>query len=111
MGVIKLFSDDNKKYKRVETPDPVSFKVLEIYVQSFRVKDKKPVALKIKYDGCSNYNGIKILVYESKEAFEILSKRGSVDPHFLENEYSPIARFEPTERGWMLACKLVDDLV
>ena len=107
MGLMKfLASDDKKKYNQIETPDPVSFKVLE----SYNLKADGAIALKIKYEGCSNYNGIKILVYDSADKYYSLAKKGSVDPHFLEKEYSPIARFEPTEQGWKLACKLVEDL-
>lgn len=105
-----LASDDKKKYGKVETPDPKSFKILKMY-QHYPFIANKPIALKVKYKGCSNYKGVKILVYENTEQAEQLIREGSVDPHFLETGISPLARFEPTEKGWSLACKLVDDLV
>lgn len=53
----------------------------------------------IKYHQCGSYNGTKILVYEGEKPKE------QPDPHFLEEKKSPIARFEPTERGWEMAIK------
>ena len=39
-----------------------------------------------------------------------LKKQKLVDPHFSDNAkfYSPIARFEPTEKGWEMALKLIE---
>lgn len=67
--------------------------------------------IKIKYDGCTNYEGEKILVYRSATVMDLLNQN-SIDPHFCENsEYiSPIARFVPTEEGWQMAKKLCESL-
>lgn len=60
--------------------------------------------IKIKYHDCTNYEGVKILVYKGC-TIEQLEEQQYIDPHFCENPkyHSPIARFEPTEHGWMYA--------
>jgi len=37
-------------------------------------------------------------------------KTGELDPHFSEDIYSPVARLEPTIRGWALAEELAKNL-
>jgi hypothetical protein len=53
--------------------------------------------LEVHYIGCTPYNGNKILVYEA--SLESLQRRIKLDPHFLENDSSPIARFPANEQG------------
>ncbi len=55
--------------------------------------------VKAHYHDCTNYEGMKIMVY--KGHYEHISYR---DPHFAEIHNAPIARFEPTEEGWDNAC-------
>jgi hypothetical protein len=61
----------------------------------------------VHYPDCTNYEGRKILVFENTTLARIQAQ-GSIDPHFSENtKYaSPIARFEPTKRGVLMAKKL-----
>jgi len=54
--------------------------------------------------GCTNFEGVKILVFEGDFVL-----RSVIDPHFSE-DYSPIARFKPTERGMELARKFAEEL-
>lgn len=62
--------------------------------------------LKVRYPDCTNFEGIKILVYEGQ-----LDKIPDIlDPHFSEEEKSPIARFKPTQLGMMLARKIAGSL-
>ena len=67
--------------------------------------------IEVKYLDCKNYEGEKILVYE-KCTMKDLEKQKAIDPHFCENKnfHSPIARFEPTERGWRMAGDFLADL-
>jgi len=62
--------------------------------------------IELKYHDCTNYEGRKVMVYEC--SLQDLLKQKLIDPHFSNNEnyFSPIARFEPTERGWSNAVKL-----
>jgi hypothetical protein len=69
-----------------------------------------PVAVELFYPDCKNYGGRKILVYRSLKDFDMTIKNGHVDPHFLEGQISPVARFEPTDEGWTLACNFTEVL-
>lgn len=70
-------------------------------------------AIKLRYEGCTNYEGIKILVFNNTSLSEVIKKnKNKIDPHFSDNKnfISPIARFEPTSFGWTLAQNLVRKL-
>lgn len=60
----------------------------------------------INYPDCRNYEGSKILVYEGISKLKLV-KQSKLDPHFCENKdcISPIARFEPTSKGFEMAEK------
>jgi hypothetical protein len=60
----------------------------------------------IHYPGCTTYEGKKCLVFACPPG--VVKRQELLDPHFLEREdrLSPIARFEPTERGIDLAIQL-----
>lgn len=62
-------------------------------------------ALKVRYHDCTNYEGVKVMVYEGK-----YGSRMWLDPHFTDSPDSPIARFRPDARGWRLACVLAMSL-
>ena len=64
--------------------------------------------IKIKYPDCTNYEGIKILLFKDVTVMDLLKQR-LIDPHFSQNEKykSPFARFEPTEKGWFAATSLM----
>lgn len=64
---------------------------------------KNGYVLKVKYYGCTNFEGIKILVYRG--AF---IEREYLDPHFTSDENSPIARFKPTDEGFQMALDLAN---
>lgn len=49
----------------------------------------------IQYKNCTNYYGVKLLVYRG-DVVEELKKLKNIDPHFLDFD-SPIARFRPDE--------------
>lgn len=77
-------------------PDPHYFKIL-------KTETCKGMLLAIlQYPDCDNYEGLKIMVYDcmSDEMFRCQTR---VDPHFCDKHFSPVARFEPTDRGWQMA--------
>lgn len=80
-------------------PNPKRFKILK--VASFGVF----VACRVHYPDCTTYGGEKILVYRMTDGW--LFRQKELDPHFLENESSPIARFPATEEGWEDAMNFV----
>lgn len=75
-------------------PNPNNYTLIKVKV----VKER--LLIKIKYHDCINYEGIKIMAYEC--TLKELVAQKAIDPHFSENDnyISPIARFEPTEKGW-----------
>jgi hypothetical protein len=60
--------------------------------------------VEIRYPDCKNYEGKKIMVYEKTNITQLVSQR-KIDPHFSNhpNFRSPVARFEPTPKGWDMA--------
>lgn len=64
-------------------------------------------AIKVHYEGCTNYEGVKIMVFEG--LFNLPSYI-ELDPHFSEDQFSPLARFKPTERGWRMAVEMAAKL-
>jgi hypothetical protein len=83
-------------------PDPKNYKILK-YLQYF-----KNLLVVVKYPDCTNYEGIKILLYKNT-TIDILRAQGSIDPHFSENSIfkSPIARFAPTKAGLDMAMEVL----
>jgi hypothetical protein len=61
----------------------------------------------IKYYGCTNYEGDKILVFKNMSDKTLRSMK-SLDPHFSEDIGSPFARFQPTVEGFEAAQKLAE---
>lgn len=60
----------------------------------------------VVYPGCTSYEGRKVLVFE-RLSIQQLRKCPTLDPHFADvvavGTACPVARFEPTTRGWKLA--------
>lgn len=98
MGSIKWFSSssfDVQTAVSTSNPDPTNWK---------RIRDLRigrNLVIWLNYPDCKNYEGDKILVFE-KCGWSDLVKQKKIDPHFSTNKNfkSPIARFEPSERGW-----------
>lgn len=110
MGLKKRYSGSTFDAKvsnqnPLPNPDPANYKLLA------HEQVGEHVIVKIKYPDCTNYEGVKILVYENFTLFKLL-QQGQIDPHFSDNSFlhSPIARFEPTERGWRWAVRFCKDL-
>jgi len=67
----------------------------------------------VLYPECTNFEGRKLLVYlkEDLQGFD-LTLASKLDPHFSEHRgLSPVARFEPSERGLKMAnlfCQALD---
>lgn len=81
-------------------PDPSNWEILRYeYIGNVLV-------IEIKYPDCTNYEGRKILMYNNVSLVDIVNQK-VIDPHFCDNKRykHPIARFEPTEEGWVLAIK------
>ena len=86
--VVKVLASD---------PDPLNYTIEE------EMAIGECVVVTILYPDCKNYEGKKILLFTDKYAWNDLKKSKKIDPHFIEEKCSPMARFEPTERGKMMA--------
>lgn len=84
-------------------PDPLNFRILKIY------KTKNAIVAKIRYPDATNFEGIKICVFEGVTATQLRAME-EIDPHFSTEAYSPIARFRPTKRGLRVARRLARSL-
>ena len=115
MGMFKLFSpcslsdpeprNPTKDQIIYNNPDPSRFVIEKIKsIENFTI-------VKVHYPNCNNYEGRKILVYKNIISDKII-KSTALDPHFCDDDthISPVARFEPTNRGWRYAisfCKSI----
>jgi len=79
-------------------PDPSNYKI----VRALEVVGH--LVVEIQYLDCTNYEGRKIMVFENLTLVDLVNQK-LIDPHFFPSgKYkSPIARFEPTVRGWNMA--------
>lgn len=94
MGIRILSISSFEVEKGAPNPDPSKYRILYSYqLPTF-------FAVTIEYEGCTNTEGKKILVFKGK--YEDLIAQKVIDPHFsFKKTYmSPIARFTPTEEGW-----------
>ena len=95
-SIVAESSSDNSM--KLPNPDPYNFEIVD------SIRDGRFLIVKVNYPDCKNYEGNKILVYENVNLNK-LRLQAALDPHFSNNTelYSPIARFEPTDRGWIMA--------
>ena len=110
MRIMSTSSYDTKTiekivYKKVSNPDPSNFKIIK-YLQEINY-----LIIEVQYPDCTNYEGRKILIYKNCTVNKLL-KQKTIDPHFSENTdfHSPIARFEPTKKGWEMAKILINNI-
>jgi hypothetical protein len=91
-----------KKAKKAMTggnPDPDNWKIVKAKEHG------KYLVLMMQYPDCTNYEGKKILVFEDVTLVDLVNQK-QIDPHFFPANLkvkSPVARFEPTDRGWIMA--------
>lgn len=87
-------------------PNPRNFEILKAHTDveprwergGWRWERSRCV-LVVRYPDCTNYEGIKVLVYDDVHLHDLLYA-DFLDPHFSEEEgFFPIARFRPTEEG------------
>ena len=105
MGCCPMFSssvNDPASFvqPKAPNPDPWNFEVLSTQkIGNYTIAE-------VKYRGCTNYEGKKVLLYKTTTWMNCLSRK-VLDPHFSGNSnLDPLARFEPTNNGWAMACAL-----
>lgn len=80
---------------RYPNPNPARFRILRT------LQVGRSVVVEVRYPDCTNYEGRKVLVYADTDAGAVRAET-TLDPHFAQHG-GPLARLEPTERGWSLA--------
>lgn len=87
-------------------PNPRNYRIIT------SISNAKYLLIAIEYPDCINYEGKKILVFEGIGLTDLL-KQKYIDPHFSDNKqyHSPIARFEPTEKGWDYATRFILEIL
>ena len=87
-------------------PNPRRYEILD----SLQIRNY--LIIEIRYPDCKNYEGRKIMVYHGINV-EALTLQEQIDPHFSDSKdfKSPIARFEPTDKGWRMAETFVKAMV
>lgn len=88
---------------RFGNPNPKHFNLLRVE------KVGRFVVVMAHYPDCYNYEGNKVLVFENADV-SFIRNLASMDPHFCDSKLhlSPVARFEPTEKGWNYAMRFVE---
>lgn len=100
MGLGIGISRTTKKGESIPSgnPDPYHFHIIQHY------EENNILLLKVRYPGCSNYEGEKILLMRGT-----MSNFTKLDPHF--DKYSNlIARFVPNAEGWNLGLMVLKNL-
>ena len=81
-------------------PDPSRWKKLDARIF------QNAYVVKVKYSDCTNFEGVKVLVFKG----QFVPLPEYLDPHFADNDRSPIARFKPDEDGWEMALEFARSL-
>lgn len=81
-------------------PNPERWELLDV------MHFKHGYVLVIKYLDCTNFEGVKCMVYRGSYGLRPVS----LDPHFTDDPKSPIARFRPDEEGLKMAMEFADSL-
>lgn len=97
---------DEIKQSLSKNPNPNQFTILNAYQY-----DERYLLVQLRYNGCTNFEGKKILVYEFNDQcpnLDAFYKLKTLDPHFCDKDcFSPIARFVPTKQGQQMAVKFI----
>lgn len=89
------YEDDNEMPPN--NPNPKRFEITK------HLRRNGFTIVMVNYPDATNYNGDKILVFT--QPIDEIKKWEMLDPHFFPNDKSPVARFEPTDRGWEWAVR------
>jgi hypothetical protein len=94
-----------------QPPDPPTVKDPDLSKYEVITRQEKGafVLLRVRYAGIPAHHGLKLMLYK-KADLEEAEKLGHLDPHFLDDYPSPIARFTPTPEGDVLAVIVMNHL-
>lgn len=86
-------------------PDPTHFEITSVrQIGHYLIAE-------VEYPNCTNYEGRKLMVYHGITEDDLRHQR-FLDPHFCESDehISPLARFEPTDKGRKAASAMIQCL-
>ncbi len=104
-------SYDRVKIEEVQVPNPFNPDPKNFLIERVEYEGMAEyIVVEVSYPNCKNYEGRKILVFNSLTLSELLNL-DILDPHFSSEkpELSPIARFVPTDLGWDMAVQFAKD--
>ena len=82
-------------------PNPKVFKILKII-------ESENTYVEVHYPNCMTFEGVKVMVFKGKIADRV-RRLVEIDPHFDNTgKLAPIARFEPTACGRLLAMQIAN---
>jgi len=85
-------------------PNPFKFTLKNVY------NSDKYMMLILNYPDATTYEGDKVLVFKREDENEVLQmiQEKDLDPHFLEDRLSPIARFASSDEGIKCAFEFIN---
>ena len=95
---VQRLQGEAEQFFETGLPRPDRYEILDFVV----VGDL--IALKIRYADCTNFDGLKVLVF--KATIKDLVRAKHIDPHFADYAMPEthlgtlVARFRPNESGW-----------
>ena len=106
MGIHGSSSGKKTEYVYIQdprNPDPKKFEIVSV------IQVDEYAVAKIRYIGVENFEGLKICVFKGVTKAQLASA-GSLDPHFasVRTPTVPIARFIPTQDGWINAIRFAE---
>lgn len=107
------FSSDFNRTDTTAKATDKNVHIKEYSILSVVVNSKNTYVLVIlQYKQAKPFNGEKIAIYTMESWTKALARAplNGIDPHFLENDTSPLARFAPTKEGEKAALKLFRQL-
>lgn len=111
LGFSRGSSDDSPSYSSttIDPPrdgNPNKYRFTLVRRLDFPKFNGRVSVVEVNYPDCFNHKGNKIMVYADSQILDKGLNGDCLDPHFLKIGESPVARFEPTETGWILAISL-----
>ena len=99
MGLFKKSSWHSRDFPAGNVnPNPKDFVIETVF------HGKRGCVLRVRYPGCTNFEGRKILVFMDKREALKAEENGLLDPHFLQSG-GLLARFRPDQ--FALACRFL----
>lgn len=105
LGPFRDYDDSVERVVYVNrNPNPQNFHI------NWHESNGEYIVASVRYPDCTNYEGIKILVYKGVPLEDFLNAK-ALDPHFSDKGMAPIARFKPDQEGVENAMRFAGFLV